>query len=57
MIDREELKRQALGCLMLAKAEANKELRAILMAVAKWWTDLANAGPRAVDVDRRQQSE
>jgi hypothetical protein len=42
---------------MLAKAEANKEVRAILMMVTKWWKDLANAGPRAVDVDKRQQSE
>ena len=56
-MDRAELQRQALECLTLAKVEANKELRAILMAMAKWWNDLANAGPRGTDVDKRQQSD
>jgi len=57
MLDRGELQRQALECLMLAKVETNKELRSILMTMARWWNDLAKAAAKGPDLDKRRQSE
>jgi hypothetical protein len=42
---------------MLAKVETNKELRTILMVMARWWNDLAKVGPKAPDAEKRRQSE